>query len=63
MVTFTHVEMGEAVFGIATGSCGSLGDVAHPARRVHGKLCATPEALVNKIAGEPPHCPRWESLG
>jgi amidohydrolase len=36
MVTVTHAEMGEAVFGIAPGR-GGLGHLAHAARRAHGR--------------------------
>ncbi|WP_292440541.1 hypothetical protein [Mesorhizobium sp.] len=51
-MTFTHVEMGEAVFGIAPGHAEVWAMLRIRQDEHMANLCAAAEALVNKIAGE-----------
>jgi amidohydrolase len=60
MVTVTHAEMGEAVFGIAPGKAEVWATLRTRRDDRMADLCAAAEALVTKIAGQHRLSARWD---
>lgn len=60
MVTVTHAEMGEAVFGIAPGQAEIWATLRTRRDDRMANLCAATEALVTRIAAEHRLSPRWD---
>ena len=60
MVTVTHAEMGEAVFGIAPGQAEIWATLRTRRDDRMANLCAAAEALVTRIAAEHRLSPRWD---
>lgn len=60
MVTVTHAEMGEAVFGIAPGQAEIWATLRTRRDDRMANLCAATEALVTRIAAEHHLSPRWD---
>ncbi|MFB9980318.1 amidohydrolase [Mesorhizobium kowhaii] len=60
MVTVTHVEMGEAVFGIAPGHAEIWATLRTRRDDRMATLCAAAEALVTRIAAEHRLSPRYD---
>ncbi|WP_095084364.1 amidohydrolase [Mesorhizobium sophorae] len=60
MVTVTHAEMGEAVFGIAPGQAEIWATLRTRRDDRMANLCTAAEALVTRIAAEHRLSPRWD---